>query len=121
MNIELFIFWLIGSIISCFTDKKIRDYKDYANPHVFLVLGIFLSIVASWAMIFLNFIHDQLYIPNYIYHDCRKFEEITFEDTDYDKDGNVMDEYDIDKFGHRETYKVYTCKYCGNVRKERLQ
>jgi len=37
------IFWIIGGIISCFTDKNMRNYKDYYCPHVFLCIGIFLS------------------------------------------------------------------------------
>lgn len=120
-NIGLIIFWLIGGIISCFTDKKIRDYKNYKDPNVFLCIGVFLSLTMSWAMVYLNIVNNQFYIPNKIYHDCSKFETITFEDTDYDVDGNVMTEYTHKNFGHRETYKVYTCRFCGKVRKEILQ
>lgn len=119
--ILLIIFWIIGGIISCFTDEKIRNYKNYYDPHVFLCIGIFLSLSMSWVMIFLNWQNNQLYIPNWIYHDCTKHETIYFEDTDYDVDGNVMTEFTHKKFGHRETYKVYKCRYCGKKRRERLQ
>ena len=51
----------------------------------------------------------------------RLHSSIYSEDFDYDKDGNIMSEYDIDNFGHRETYRVYKCNICGKEKRERLQ
>lgn len=119
--IGLIIFWIIGSVIAVITSERVRDYKDYENPQLFLILCVFLCITMSWAFLILNWLHKELYVPTWIYHNCYKNSKITFEDTDYDKDGNVMEKYNSENFGHRETYRVYTCRICGKVTKERLQ
>lgn len=122
MKIIIFIiFWLIGGIINCFTNKQIRDYKDYANPKLWLTVIVLLSFVMSWTLIHINIIYRNFYLPSWLYHNCNENSTITFEDYDYDKDGNLMKEYNAENFGHRETYKVYTCKICGKITKERLQ
>lgn len=118
----LFIIWIIGSIVNLFTNVRIRDYKDYPDTYIYLLITLTLSITLSWALIYLNIVNGEFYIPKWIYHNCMKHSIITIEDTDYDKDGNIMAEYNETIFGHRETYKVYTCKYCGKeIKRERLQ
>lgn len=120
-QILFIVFWLIGSAVCIITSKNIRDYKCYDNPIPYLCTGIILSILMSWALVMLNIMNNRFYIPTYIYHDCDAYSKVTFEDYDYDKDGNPMEEYDSGRFGHRETFRVYTCTICGKVRKVRLQ
>ena len=120
--LTLSIIWIIGGIVNVFTSERVRDYKNYSNPETYLLIGLFLCFTMSWALTYLNIVHDEFYIPEKIYHDCMKHAKITFEDIDYDKNGMVMKKYDHDLCDRRETYRIYTCQYCGKViKKEKLQ
>lgn len=132
----LIIIWIIGAVVNIFTSEQIRDYKDYSSPKMFLAIGIFLSFAASWAMVYLNIVHEKFYIPAWIYHDCKCYEKISYEETWEKSDGEIIsdDEYQIRKMiaeGRGEssimadyiphTHRIYTCSYCGHERKEQLQ
>ena len=52
MKIVIFaIVWVIGIVVALLGNRKLREYKDYYNPKLFLVLGIFLCVFMSWAMV----------------------------------------------------------------------
>ena len=114
-------FWIVGIIIDFLCWRRLRDYKCYSHPYIDLCVCIFLCCTMSWALVILSIINNEFETPNWLYHDCHKHYSIYFEDFDYDKDGNIMSEYDIDNFGHRETYRVYKCNICGKEKRERLQ
>ena len=115
--IGLLIFWIIGIIVALLGDKKIRQYKQYENPRIFLTIGIFLCITMSWAMVFCLLITNEYVLPLWLYHNCMEHSDVTFEEEYLDENGNKVDGY---PYSTHRTYRVYTCRICGKVIKEEL-
>ena len=120
MNIlALIIFWTIGIVIALLGNRKIREYKDYESPKLFLALGIFLSVFMSWALVILMILDDTFKLPDWLHHNCYDNSSISFEEEYLDEDGNKVNVNDKWKVHH--TYRVYTCCKCGKTWKEQLQ
>ena len=118
-NILAFIiFWIIGIVIALLGNKKIREYKDYGHPKLFLIFGILLSVFMSWAFVISMIITGDFSLPDKIYHNCYENSSISYEELYLDENGNKTE------FGNHKvhnTYKVYTCRKCGKTWKEQLQ
>lgn len=107
------IFWLIGIVFAILGESKIREYKDYEHPYLIRYTGIFLCVVMSWAYVMALLMNCKYILPTSIYHNCRNYIEVTFEEEYLDKDGNkvtVNDDYDV-----HHTYRYYTCGKCGKI------
>ena len=116
--IGLLIFWLIGSVIAMLGERKIREYKQYENPKFFLCLGIFVTISMSWTLVFLLLVSGEYTLPLCIYHNCKEHSIISYEEEYLDENGNKVDGY---PYSAHHTYRVYTCRLCGKVIKEKMQ
>lgn len=119
---------VLGSIMNLLCYKPIREYKDYSRPYMTLIVGIILAICMSIALPLSLYFNDDLKydygLPDFIkkhrpFHDCRKYSTITFEETYEDEKGNITTEYNPNYKHH--THRVWTCKYCGKVQKDKLQ
>lgn len=114
----LIIFWLAGSSVALLGNKKLREYKDYDHPKLFLITGIILSVVMSWAFVLASLMNDTFKLPKWLYHNCRDNSSIHYDEEYLDADGNEV------PYGNHivhHTYRVYTCSICGKVEKEMLQ
>lgn len=112
------IFWIIGIVIALLGNKKIREYKDYNHPKLFLIFGILLSVFMSWAFVISMIITGDFSLSDKIYHNCYENSSISYEEVYLDENGNKTE------FGNHKvhnTYKVYTCCKCGKTWKEQLQ
>jgi hypothetical protein len=116
--IFLVIFWLSGSVIALLGNQKIREYKYYDYPWIFLIIGILLSFCMSWVYILTSLMDDTFKLPNWLYHNCRDNSSIHYEEEYLDNEGNQVT-YEDHTVHH--TYRVYTCNICGKVEKEMLQ
>ena len=118
MIVEAIIFWLIGGFVALLGNENIRDYKCFDNPRLYLAIGIFLCFLMSWAMFVLSVMFETYSLPLWLYHDCYKHSDISYEEEYFDKDGNRVNGY---PFHIHNTYRVYTCRICGKVKREQLQ
>ena len=112
------IFWIIGIVIALLGNKKIREYKDYGHPKLFLIFGILLSVFMSWVFVISMIITGDFSLSDKIYHNCYENSSISYEEVYLDENGNKTE------FGNHKvhnTYKVYTCRKCGKTWKEQLQ
>lgn len=50
-TIIIIIVWTLGAIVALLGNKKLRDWRDYYNPTSFLITGILLCVLLSWAMV----------------------------------------------------------------------
>jgi hypothetical protein len=116
--ISLVIFWLSGSAVALLGNQKIREYKDYRHPVMFLISGILLSVLMSWAFVMASLMSDTFKLPKWLYHNCRDNSSIHYEEEYLDNEGNQVT-YENHTVHH--TYRVYTCHICGKVEKEMLQ
>ena len=117
--LALIIFWTIGIVIALLGNEKIREYKDYDHPKLFLILGILLSVFMSWALVLLMIINEEFSLPDKIYHNCYNSSSIHYEEEYLDENDNVVGPKD--KWKVHNTYRVYTCWKCGKTWKEQLQ
>lgn len=111
----LIIIWLSGSVVALLGNEKIRDYKCYGHPKAFLITGIILSVVMSWAFVLASIMNDTFKLPYWLYHDCYDHSSIDYEEEYLDENGNPTTSKD---FKVHNTYRVYTCRICGKVKKE---
>lgn len=118
MIIGLLIFWIIGIIAALLGNKRIREYKHYESPKIFLTLGIFLCITMSWSMVLALLMSREYILPLWLYHNCMEHSDVTFEEEYLDENGNKVDGY---PYSIHHTYRIYTCRICGKVTKEKLQ
>ena len=114
MIVEGIIFWLIGGFVALLGNENIRDYKCYENPRSYLATGIFLCFLMSWAMFVLSVMSESYSLPLWLYHNCRKHSDISYEEESFDNDGYRFNGY---PFHIPRTYKVYSCRICGKVKK----
>lgn len=116
--LALIIFWTIGSVIALLGDERIRRYKDYEHPKLFLIFGILLSVFMSWAHVMLMIVNGEFSLPDKVYHNCYDNSSISYEEEYLDENENKAE------FGNHKvhnTYMVYTCHKCGKTWKEQLQ
>ena len=111
----LIIIWLSGSVVALLGNEKIRDYKCYRRPKAFLITGIILSVVMSWAFVFASILNDTFKFPYWLYHNCYDHSSIDYEEEYLDENGNPTTSKG---FKVHNTYRVYTCRICGKVKKE---
>lgn len=116
--VAFIIFWLIGIFVALLCSQRLREYKCYEHPKLFLILSIFLCITMSWALVFLMIINEEFSLPDKIYHNCYNSSSIHYEEEYLDENGNKTD---FGKHKVHNTYRVYTCWKCGKVWKEQLQ
>ena len=112
------IFWLAGGLVALLGQQKIREYKDYSNPKVYLIGWILLCFFMSWALVLLLLMNGEYVLPSWLFHNCKESSSISYEEEYFDKDGNKVDGY---PFAVHHTYRVYTCRKCGKVTKEQMQ
>lgn len=115
--IGFLIFWFIGSVVALLGQRRIREYKDYVLPKLFLVVGIFLCITMSWIIVLSLLMEGEYKLPLWLYHNCKDHSDITFEEEYLDENGNKVDGY---PYSIHRTYRVYTCRICGKIIKEEL-
>lgn len=112
------IFWAIGSVIALLGNKKIREYRDYFHPVVFLIVGIVLSVTMSWAFVGASWMTGEFEFPKRLYHNCRDNSTVYYEEEFLDADGNKVSRSECVVY---HLYRVYTCDICGKVKKEMLR
>ena len=108
--IAFLIFWIIGIIAAMLGNRKIREYKHYGNPKIFVTM--------SWAMVLALLMSREYILPLWLYHNCMEHSDVTFEEEYLDENGNKVDGY---PFSVHHTYRIYTCRICGKVIKEKMQ
>jgi len=111
--IGIAVIWLIGTILGLLGSSRIRDYKDYDQPYLILIIGIFCAVTMSWAFVMLTMWNREFELPLWLYHDCAGHASITYEE-EYvkDDDGNIVEHH---------TFRVWKCKVCGKTWKDQLQ
>jgi hypothetical protein len=115
--VGVIIFWVIGIIVALLGNRGLMEYNDYDCPKLYLAMSIFLCVSMSWALVFLSLIDDTCRLPSWLYHNCYNNSDITYEEEYLDKDGNKTD---FKNCKTHNTYRVYTCRKCGKIRKEQI-
>lgn len=112
------IFWITGIIAAILGVDGVRNYKDYQKPVLGLLMTLFFCICMSWGMVILESIEGN-YKPFWWAHNCYENSIVSWEEEYLDKDGNKVGP--DDKWTVHHTYRTYTCRKCGKVRREQLQ
>lgn len=115
--VAIIVFWAIGAAVAALGNRKLREYKCYSKPRLFLALGILLCIGMSWAMVWYLLMEGEYRLPLKLYHSCMDFSEITYEEEYLDGNGNPTDPKVCKT---HNTYRIYTCSRCGKQIKKKL-
>ena len=59
----LIIIWLVGVVLALCGEKRLREYKDYDNPKLYLTMGIILCVLTSWLMVFGALVNGTFEFP----------------------------------------------------------
>ena len=112
------IFWATGSVVALLGNKRIREYRDYYHPWVFLIGEIIFSVLMSWVFVILSLTDYTFKLPKWLYHNCRDNSTVYYEEEFLDADGNKVSRSECVVY---HLYRVYTCDICGKVKKEMLR
>jgi len=57
------IVWFLGTAVAIIGCDRIREYKSYYHPNVFLCVGIILAVGMSWILVFLSAVNGEFSLP----------------------------------------------------------
>lgn len=63
MKVLFLIVWIVGVILALLGEKRLREYKDYKYPEIFLTVGIILCVFTSWLMVFGALMNKTFELP----------------------------------------------------------
>ena len=115
--LALALLWCAGSALALLGNRKIREYKCYRNPVLFLVSGVVLSVLMSWGMVIGLVMNGSYSLPDCIYHSCYDNSSISYEEEYLDGEGRKSD---FRNCKTHNTYRVYKCRKCGKTWKEQI-
>lgn len=73
MKLIIFIiFWTIGVVLAFLGNRKLREWRDYVHPVLYLVTGSFLCLFMSWVMVMVLLVEDGFEFPRKPHHSCRR-------------------------------------------------